>query len=50
MIAEEIEQVRAAKLSCYKYGFISRSGFDAEMTDDTIFIDLGEIYGSQMTF
>ena len=50
MIAEEIEQVRAATLSCYKYGFISRSGFDAEMTDDTIFIDRGESAGSQMPF
>lgn len=44
MIAAEIEQVKAAKLPCYKYGFISRSGFHAEKTDEIILINLKELY------
>ena len=44
VIAAEVEQVKAAKLACYRYGFISRSGFDAEKTSDMIFIDLKDLY------
>lgn len=44
MIAAEIEQVKAAKFPCYKYGFISGSGFRAEETEDTILISLEKLY------
>lgn len=44
MIAAEIEQVKAAKFACYKYGFISGSGFRAEETEDTILISLEKLY------
>lgn len=46
VIAAEIGQVKAAGLPCYKYGFISRAGFDAEKKDDMIWIDLRELYES----
>ncbi len=44
MIREEIEQVRRTGLRCYKYGFISRSGFSAQPDDQTTLIDLEELY------
>ena len=44
MIEQEIEQVKAAKLDCYRYGFFSRSGFESEPTDDMIFITLDDLY------
>ncbi len=44
MIEKEIEQVKAAKLSCYKYGFISKSGFACTRRADTILIELGELF------
>ncbi len=43
-IHEEITQVQATGLNCYKYGFISRSGFQCEPTDNMIFIHLDELY------
>ena len=44
MIDEEIRQVRATGLKCYRYGFFSRSGFQCEPSDDMIFIHLNEMY------
>lgn len=43
-IKEEIMQVEKTGLGCYKYGFISRSGFDCEISEDRILIDLDEVY------
>lgn len=44
MIIREIEQVNQTGLFCYKYGFISKSGFDCEITDDRKLITLDELY------
>ena len=44
MISEEIRQVQATGLKCYKYGFFSRSGFQCEPAEDMIFIHLSEMY------
>lgn len=44
MIKEEIFQVDQTGISCYKYGFISRSGFSCDESDDRILISLGELY------
>lgn len=44
MIEIEIAQVNATGLSCYKYGFFSRSGFDCEPSNEMILIDLPELY------
>ena len=44
MIHEEIQQVQATGLNCYRYGFFSRSGFQCEPTEKMIFIHLDELY------
>lgn len=44
MIEAEIRQVQAAGLPCYKYGFISRGGFGEKEPEDTILIELRELY------
>ena len=44
MIAQEIEQFRVIMPDCYRYGFISRSGFQAAPAADRIFISLDELY------
>ena len=44
MIHEEMQQVQATGLNCYKYGFISRSGFQCEPTEKMRFIHLDELY------
>ncbi len=44
MIEEEIKQVNKTNLRCYKYGFISRSGFDCKRKDNLILIDLKNLY------
>ena len=44
MINEEIQQVMQTGLNCYKYGFISKSGFAAEPDDRLILIELKELY------
>ena len=44
MIAEEIEQVKKTSLSCYQYGFISRSGFDTKPGKNMIFYTLDDLY------
>lgn len=44
MINEEIEQVRATGLECYKYVFFSRSGFNCEKRDDVRLIELDKLF------
>ena len=44
MIDEEIAQVKKTGMNCYRYGFISRSGFRDTEDDDLILIDLKELY------
>lgn len=44
MIDEEIKQVKATGLNCYKYVFFSRSGFSCEKRDDVVLIALEEIF------
>lgn len=44
MIQEEIEQVDRTGLACYRYGFFSRSGFDAEPSERVRLIELAELY------
>ncbi|BAK48488.1 predicted ATPase of the AAA superfamily [Clostridium sp. SY8519] len=43
-IREEIHQVENTGLKCYRYGFISRSGFDAEPDENMIFISIEDLY------
>ena len=43
-VRQEISQVEATGLNCYKYGFFSRSGFTATPGSQTVFIDLDEMY------
>lgn len=44
MINEEIQQVKATGLNCYKYVFFSRSGFNCEERDDVVLIALEDIF------
>ena len=44
MIKEEIFQVKQSGLACYKYGFISKSGFKCEKEEDRVLITLDELY------
>lgn len=44
MISEEVAQVEAMGLNCHRYGFFSRSGFDADPSDGIAFIDLPELF------
>lgn len=44
VIKEEIMQVNQTGLSCYKYGFISKSGFECEDKEDRILIELDDMY------
>ena len=45
MILEEIDQVNQTGLECYKYGFISKSGFEKNIKGKNILlIELGELY------
>ena len=44
MIHEEMKQVQATGLNCYKYGFFSRSGFQSDPTESMIFISLDDMY------
>ena len=43
-IREEIEQVKSTGLNCYRYGFISSSGFDCEPDEHMIFIKLDDLF------
>ena len=44
MVDKEIAQVEATGLTCHRYGFFSRSGFEADKSDRTIFIDLSQMF------
>ena len=44
MIEKELMQVSATGMKCYKYVFISRSGFECEETDRIKHIHLSQIY------
>lgn len=44
VIDNEIEQVKATGLNCYKYVFFSRAGFHCEKRDDVELIDLSDLY------
>ena len=50
MINEEIEQVRATGLECYKYVFFSRSGFNCEKRDNVRLIELDELYFPELSY
>ena len=45
MIDEEILQVKRTGLNCYRYGFISRSGFSDVSGEGLILRDLRDLYG-----
>lgn len=44
MIEDEIVQVQRAGLTCHRYGFFSRSGFEAQADERTALIGLEELY------
>jgi hypothetical protein len=44
MIDEEIKQVQAAGLSCYRYGFVSKSGFENISNEDLLRYTLDDLY------
>lgn len=44
MVQNEIRQVAQTGLSCYKYGFFSRSGFLCSHEENRILIELKELY------
>ena len=43
-VEEVISKVKATSLDCYRFGFISRSGFELEKKDNLILIDLKELF------
>ncbi|MBQ4512576.1 MAG: AAA family ATPase [Anaerolineaceae bacterium] len=43
-ILNEIEQVKASGLDCYRYGFISRSGFTEKSIPNVKYIELADLY------
>lgn len=43
-IKEEIVRVEKTGLKCYKYGFISKSGFECEEKEDRILITINQLY------
>lgn len=44
MIDEEIEQVKNTGLNCYKYGFVSKSGFENVNNENLILYTLDDLY------
>lgn len=44
MIEDEIEQVQRTGLTCHRYGFFSRSGFEAQADERTALVCLEELY------
>lgn len=44
IVEEEISQVKATELCCYKYGFFSRSGFAVKASDEIELIDLQDMF------
>ena len=49
IIRQEITQVEKTGMNCYRYGFISRSGFDADSGENRILISLKELYERRET-
>ena len=43
-IEKEITQVQECGLQCYRYGFLSKSGFEAISQDDLLLISLESLY------
>ena len=43
-IQQEIEQVKRTGMNCYRYAFISRSGFDAQADERVELILLEKLY------
>ena len=43
-IEKEIAQVKECGLQCYRYGFLSKSGFEAISRDDLVLISLESLY------
>ncbi len=43
-ISKEMIQVKAAGLNCYKFGFISKSGYQCKPDNDQIFIRIEDLY------
>ena len=46
-IREEIEQVKAAGMNCYKYGFFARCGFGKDVKEDIIRIELKDMFSEK---
>lgn len=44
MMEEEIKQVKETGLSCYKYGFFSKSGFDEFTSNELILVQIDDLY------
>lgn len=44
VIEEEIRQIKETGLNCYKYVFVSRSGFTENETDEVKLIELRQMY------
>lgn len=43
-VMQEIMQVKKSGMDCYRYGFISRSGFEVEPSEELILIRLEDLY------
>lgn len=49
LMAHEIEQVKRSPLEAYRYGFVSRSGFDEKpVRDDLVLIEIDEMYAEEL--
>ena len=48
IIENEIQQVEETGMKCYRYGFISRAGFNDLGDTDIIAIDLKDLYQSKI--
>ncbi len=44
MIENEVEQAQQTGLMCHRYGFFSRSGFEAQADEHTVLIELEDLY------
>lgn len=44
MIEDEVEQAQQTGLMCHRYGFFSRSGFEAQADERTVLIELEHLY------
>ena len=47
MVDQEIQQVNATGLYCYKYGFFSKSGYEKINRPDVVLYSLGDLYESK---